>query len=307
MSKIAFLFPGQGSQYNLMGKDFYDTLKTARQVFDLAKEATGLELTKLCFEEDERLNITEFTQIAMLTCEIAMLRCIEEKGIKADVCAGLSLGEYGALAASNAISDQDLFSLIRKRGIYMQKAYPEGGAMMAVLGLDGQSVAKVCSDIDGCVSVANYNCPGQIVITGEEKAVLAAEGPLKEAGAKRCIKLKVSGPFHSSLLEGASKELKEALKEVEVKDPTIPYITNVTAEYVTKKEPIKDLLTKQVASSVLWQQSMERLIEDGVTTFIEIGPGKTLTGFLKKINKEIKCYSVEKVDDLERLLEEVTC
>lgn len=307
MGKIAFMFPGQGAQYCSMGKDFYETYDAAKEVFDLAESATGLDVKHLCFEEDERLNITEYTQIAMLATEIAILKCAEQKGLKADVCAGLSLGEYGALAAAGVMDTEDLFRLIRKRGIYMQEAYPEGGAMTAVLGMDAKLIEDICDQTEGIVSIANYNCPGQIVITGAKEAVDKAAESLKEAGAKRCIPLKVSGPFHSALLNGASEKLGEALKEVNVNTPSIPYLSNVTADYVKDAAPVKQLLEKQVASSVRWQQSVERMMEDGVDTFIEIGPGKTLSGFMRKIGKDVKTYNIEKVEDLEKVMEELSC
>lgn len=307
MGKVAFMFPGQGAQYTNMGKDFYDRYETAREIYAIANKATGLSLQKICFEENERLHITEYTQIAMLTTEIAMLKCAMKRGLRADVCAGLSLGEYAALAACKAIALEDLFVLIRKRGIYMQQAYPTGGAMTAVLGLDAKIIERVCEETEGIVSIANYNCPGQIVITGELEAVNRASESLKENGAKRCIPLKVSGPFHSSLLDGASKKLGEALQDISISDPVIPYLSNVTADYVFSSANMKELLTRQVASSVLWQQSVEKMIEDGVTTLIEIGPGKTLSGFMRKINKDVKTLNIETVDDLEKVMEELSC
>ena len=298
MGKTAFIFPGQGSQYVGMGKDFYERFPLAAEVFALAQEASGLPVAKICFEPNEEIHITKYTQIAMLAAEIAMLRVLEQEGIKADAAAGLSLGEYGALAAARAMSDRDLFSLVAKRGLYMQEAVPTGGAMTAVLGLNGDVVEAVCQELQGQVGVANYNCPGQIVITGEQAAVDAAAQKLKEAGAKRCVPLQVSGPFHSPMLSGAGKKLEEALEGVEVFDPAIPYLANVTADYVTKKEEIKPLLARQVSASVKWQQTMERMIADGVTTFVEIGPGKTLSGFLRKIDKNIPCLHVEKAEDI---------
>ena len=298
MGKTAFIFPGQGSQYVGMGKDFYERFPLAAEVFVLAQEASGLPVAKICFEPNEEIHITKYTQIAMLAAEIAMLRVLEQEGIKAGAAAGLSLGEYGALAAAQAMSDRDLFSLVAKRGLYMQEAVPTGGAMTAVLGLNGDVVEAVCQEIQGQVGVANYNCPGQIVITGEQAAVDAAAQKLKETGAKRCVPLQVSGPFHSPMLSGAGKKLEEALEGVEVFDPAIPYLANVTADYVTKKEEIKPLLARQVSASVKWQQTMERMIADGVTTFVEIGPGKTLSGFLRKIDKNIPCLHVEKAEDI---------
>lgn len=301
MNKIAFIFPGQGAQYTGMGQDFYETYPVAKEVFDLASRVSGLDMEQLCFTENEQLNITEYTQIAMLTAEVAMLQVIREKGLKADVCAGLSLGEYGALAAAGVMDLEDLFKVIRKRGIYMQEAYPVGGAMSAVLGLDPEQVKAVCDQTEGIVSVANYNCPGQIVITGVAEAVERAGEGCKAAGAKRVIPLKVSGPFHSALLQDAGEKLGEVLQNIEVRKPEIPYVCNVSADYVCEAEPVKDLLKQQICSSVCWQQSMERLIADGVDTFIEIGPGKTLTGFLKKIDKEVTAINIEKVEDLEKL------
>lgn len=307
MSKIAFVFPGQGAQYTGMGKDFYDTYEEAREVFTLAGEVTGLDMATLIFQENEQLHVTEYTQIAMLATEVAMWKVLDGKGIKADVCAGLSLGEYGALAVSSVMELPDLFRIIRKRGIYMQEAYPTGGAMMAVLGGDAALIEEVCKETEGIVSIANYNCPGQIVITGEEAAVTAAAASLTERGVKRCIPLKVSGPFHSALLKDAGAKLGEALAEVEIKDPIIPYISNINADYVIKKDNIKVLLEQQVSGSVRFWQSVEKMIADGVDTFVEIGPGKTLTGFIKKINRDVKVLNVDKLEDVERVMEELAC
>ena len=302
MSKVAFVFPGQGAQYVGMGKDFYEQIPGARKVYTIASEVTGLNLPGLCFKENEQIDITEYTQIAMLATEAAMLAALQEKGVKADVAAGLSLGEYGAILTAGAMSLEDVFRVVRQRGILMQKAVPTGGAMCAVLGMDGEKIAKICEETEGIVSVANYNCPGQIVITGEEGAVAAAAEKLKEAGARRCIPLKVSGPFHSEMLKGAGEKLAGVLVDVELKEFSMPYVTNVTADYVTDISEIKELLGRQVYSSVRWQQSVERMIADGVDTFIEIGPGRTLTGFLKKINKNVTGLHIEKVEELEEVV-----
>lgn len=301
MSKTAFIFPGQGSQYIGMGKDFFDTYSEAREVFKLAGEVSGLDMETLCFEENDNINITEYTQIAMLTDEVAILKVLESKGIKADIAAGLSLGEYGALAAANVMDLRDLFHIIRKRGIFMQEAYPVGGAMTAVLGLDAEKINEICEATEGIVTVANYNCPGQIVITGEDKAVAAAAEALLTAGAKRCVPLKVSGPFHSELLKGAGEKLGEELKDIAIRKPSIPYISNVNATYVSEDTPVKELLQNQVSNSVCWQQTIEKMIADGVDRFIEIGPGKTLSGFMRKINNEVKCINIDKMDDLQKL------
>ena len=304
MSKIAFVFPGQGAQYTGMAKDFYEKFPVSREVFEKASKVSGLDIKTLCFEENENLNITEYTQIAMLTAEIAILRAVEEAGIHSQVNAGLSLGEYGALAASGVMREEDAYAIVRKRGILMQEAYPTGGAMSAILGTDAELIEKICEETPGIVSIANYNCPGQIVITGEEKAVLTAGEALKAAGARRVIPLKVSGPFHCELLKEACKKLGEELEKIEIQTFAIPYVTNVTAQYVTESDQVKNLLVKQVSSSVRWQQCVEQMINDGVDTFIEIGPGKTLTGFLKKINRNVKALHIEKIEDLEAVRKE---
>lgn len=301
MSKTAFLFPGQGVQTTGMGRDFYDAYPVAKEVFDMAGKACELDVAKLCFEPNDELDITEYTQAALLTTEVAILRVVEQMGIHADYLAGLSLGEYGALAAAHAMSDEDLFRVIRKRGKYMQDAYPVGGAMMAVLGLDADTVKATLAGIDGIVSIANDNCPGQIVITGEESAVGMAGTALTEAGAKRCIPLNVSGPFHSALLEGAGKQLSEVLEGVTVSDPKVPYISNVTADVVDSSVNTKELLSRQVYSPVRFRESILKLKELGVTRFIEIGPGKTLAGFIKKTDKELEVINIAKIEDLVKL------
>lgn len=300
MGKTAFIFPGQGAQYVGMGKDFYDTMPVCRAVFDTASRASGLDIAGLCFEENEELNQTEYTQICMLTVEVAILKAMEAQGIHSEVNAGLSLGEYGALAASGVMELEDLFRVVRKRGILMQEAVPAGGAMAAVLGTEASLIEEICEKTEGIVSIANYNCPGQIVITGEEEAVDAACEALKEAGAKRTVKLKVSGPFHSRMLAQAGEQLREVLEKVPLHAFATPYVTNVTADYVTSVEPVKELLSRQVASSVRWQQSVERMIADGTDTFVEIGPGKTLSGFMKKISRNVKMINIETVEDFQK-------
>ena len=304
MSKIAFIFPGQGAQYTGMAKDFYEKYAVSRQVFKKASEVSGLDVESLCFEENDRLNITEYTQIAMLAAEIAILRAAEESGLRSEVNAGLSLGEYGALVASGVMKEEDAFAVVRKRGILMQEAYPTGGAMSAVLGTDSELIEQICRETQGIVSIANYNCPGQIVITGEEAAVKAAGEALKAAGARRVIPLNVSGPFHCELLKTAGDKLRQELENVEIQPFTVPYVTNVTAQNVTGPDQVKELLVEQVSSSVRWQQCVEQMISDGVDTFVEIGPGRTLTGFLKKINRNVKALHIESVEDLEAVRKE---
>lgn len=295
------MFPGQGSQYIGMGKEFYEQIPICKEVYDLASEVTGLDIPALCFEENEKINITEYTQICMLATEAAIYMALEQNGYQPDVTAGLSLGEYGALIASGVMTAEEAFELVRKRGILMQEAVPAGGAMAAVLGLDAAAIEQICRETaeqtGSEVSIANYNCPGQIVISGQEEAVHLAGETCKASGAKRVVPLKVSGPFHSKMLQGAGEKLKEELKKVEISDSFVPYIANVTAGYVTKKEEVKPLLASQVSSSVRWQQTIERLLADGADEFVEIGPGRTLSGFVKKVNRDVKVSSIDKMED----------
>lgn len=305
MSKIAFMFPGQGAQKAGMGKDFYEQSETARQVIDKASELLDIDMKELCFEENDRLDQTEYTQAALVTVCMAMEHVLRERGLKADVTAGLSLGEYCAIASAGGMSTEDAITTVRKRGILMQNAVPGGkGSMAAVLGLTGEVIENAIEGIDG-VSIANYNCPGQIVITGWKESVEKASEALKEAGAKRVLPLNVSGPFHSPMLTEAGEELGKVLENVEVSPLTIPYVTNVTAEYVTDITETKALLAKQVASSVRWQQSVENMIADGVDTFVEIGPGKTLAGFMRKINRDVKVYNVGTWEDVDKVVSEL--
>ena len=303
MSRIAFIFPGQGAQVCGMGQDFYEQTETGKKIFDKASVLLGFSMPELCFEKNDRLDITEYTQAAMVTAGIAMMRVLEEKGIKPDVAAGLSLGEYCALAAAGVMSDEDAICTVRQRGILMQEAVPVGeGAMAAILALDAAAIEAVTGTMEG-VWIANYNCPGQIVISGKKAAVEEACEKLKAAGAKRALLLNVSGPFHSGMLTVAGENLAQVLADVEIHTPRIPYVANVNAQFVTTAEPVKDLLTRQVSSSVRWQQSVEAMINDGVDTFIEIGPGRTLAGFMKKISKEVKTMNVEKLVDIEKVAE----
>ena len=285
MSKIAFIFPGQGAQYVGMGKDFYDAYEEAREVYRKAKEATGLDIEALCFTENDKLNITEYTQIAMLTTEVALLKVLESKGVHADVCAGLSLGEYGALAAAGVMELESLFQLIRLRGIYMQEAYPVGGAMTAVLGLDAGVIESTLNGIDGIVSIANYNCPGQLVISGNVEAVKAACEKLKAAGAKRALLLPVGGAFHSPLMQPAKDELQAAIEATTFNTPKCAVYQNVDAQAHTDAEEIKANLIAQLTASVRWTQEVQNMIAAGATDFTECGPGKVLQGMIGKIAK----------------------
>ncbi|MCR4605922.1 MAG: ACP S-malonyltransferase [Eubacterium sp.] len=287
MGKTAFIFPGQGAQKVGMGQDVYTNSDLAKKMFDDASEAVGLDLKALCFEENEDINITEFTQVCLLTTSVAILKEMEKRGATADVAGGLSLGEYCALVANGAMDAIDAAKVVRKRGIFMQEEVPAGeGGMAAILGMQAPEIEKVIEAYDQ-VQIANYNCPGQIVISGETNQVVEAADKLKEAGARKAVILKVSGPFHSTLLAGAGDKLAGVLDEVTINDMKFPYVANVTGEYVTEKDQIKPLLVKQLSNSVRWQQCVESMVKDGVDTFYEIGPGSTLAGFNKKIAKEL--------------------
>lgn len=303
MAKVAFVFPGQGAQKIGMGKDFYDNSAVAKETYETASRLIDLPMERICFEKNDEINITEYTQAAILTTSIAMLREITKRGFTCDVTAGLSLGEYSALVASEVMSFDDAVKVVRRRGILMQMAVPGGqGKMAAVLGLTGEVVKSVVDTISG-VGVANYNCPGQVVISGRKDAVELACEKLKEAGAKRTLMLNVSGPFHSEMLCEAGEKLGEVLEGVEVCNPKTTYLTNVTAKHISDCREIKKLLQQQVYSPVMWEQSIRAMLEDGVDTFVEIGPGRTLTAFVKKISAEAKVYNIEKWEDLDGLAE----
>lgn len=309
MSKTAFIFPGQGSQYVGMAKDFYETNEECKQVIDSAAEVLDFDLKSILFDENELINKTEYTQAAMLVAEICILKGVQQQGITCDITAGLSLGEYAALVASGAMDFIDAVKVVRKRGIYMENAVPAGkGGMSAIIGMTSEDVEKLCKEVESktnlCCVPANYNCPGQIVISGDAEAMQVAGEVFKEAGAKLVAPLKVSGPFHSPLLKSAGDKLGEALKEVTFSAPQIPYIANVNAEVVTAADNIPEMLEKQVYSPVKWEQTMQKMIADGVDKFIEIGPGKTLAGFMKRIDRKLKVITVNTVEDLQLLKEE---
>lgn len=304
MSKVAFIFPGQGAQYVGMGKEFYELNDKAKAIYEEASRATGLDIESICFEENDDINITEYTQIAMLTTEVAMMQAVLDLGISPDATGGLSLGEYSALVASGVMDFSECAKVVRKRGIYMQDEVPAGqGGMAAILALDADKILEVCDKVDGIVGIANYNCPGQIAISGEKDAVLKASEMLKEAGAKRCVPLNVSGPFHSPMLKGAGEKLALELQSVTIHDIAVPYVSNVTGGFVKDKSEVKGLLAQQVSSSVKWIQCVEAMLADGVDTFIEIGPGRTLSSFVKKINKEVTIVNVDKYADLDKVKE----
>lgn len=307
MSKIAFIFSGQGAQYVGMGKDIVENYPSSKKIFEKASEALGFDVEEMIFNgDDETLKITENTQPAILTTSIACLQPLLENGIKADVVAGLSLGEYTAHVASGTFSFEDAVRIVKKRGKFMQEAVPIGiGTMAAIIGLEREDVIDCCrkaSEI-GIVEPANFNCPGQIVISGHTAAVEKAVELAKEKGAKRSVVLAVSAPFHSSLMKPAGEKLRTELEKINLNRMQIPVISNVTGEYIRSEEDIKDLLIRQVSSPVLWEDSVNRMIKDGVNIFVEIGPGKVLSGFVKKINKEVMTLNVENMESLNKTLE----
>ncbi len=305
MHKIALLYPGQGAQCFGMGKDFYENSPLAAALYDEAGAALGLDMKQLCFEENEQLGRTEYTQAAMVTTCLAMTRVLMAEGIQPDIAAGLSLGEYAAIAVAGGFTELDAIRLVRKRGILMQNAVPECfGAMCAILALDENVIEEVLADIPD-VTIANYNCPGQIVITGRKTAVQEAAKKLRAAGARRCMMLNVDGAFHSPFLKEAGKELKTALDATDIHPLRIPYVTNVTAETVTDKEKIVPMLCQQIASPVRFRQSLERMLADGVDRFVEIGPGRTLAGFLRKIDRSAKVWNVQSFADVQKVKEEL--
>lgn len=301
MSKLAFIYPGQGAQKAGMGADFYKNSEIARTIYDQAEKVLGLDLKNICFEENDRINLTEYTQPAMVTTCLAMTRVLMAQGIQPDITAGLSLGEYAAVAVTGALSDLEAIRLVRKRGLLMQNAVPAGeGAMCAVLGMSAEAVLGVLEQVEN-VTIANYNCPGQIVITGKKETVEQAAVLLKEAGARRTVMLKVSGPFHSPMMVPAGMALHDEIEKVTFGEMDIPYVANVTAEKIEDASLIGELFCKGVSSSVKWQQSVETMSLDGVDTFVEIGPGKTLAGFMKKIDREVNIYNVSSWEDIEKV------
>jgi [acyl-carrier-protein] S-malonyltransferase len=303
----AYVFPGQGSQYVGMGKEFFRSFPEAAQVFKKADEALGFSLTGLCFEGPvEELNKTANTQPAILTASIACLEVFRRSGAPVpSALAGHSLGEYTALVAAGSISFEDAVRLVRKRGQYMQEAVPLGtGGMAAVMGLSGAEAVEVCRRASGMgvVEAVNLNCPGQVVVAGDTAGLKAAEALAKEAGARRFIPLSVSAPFHSRLMAPAGEKLAGDLESIAVANPKVSVIANVSADFVSTGPEVKDSLVRQVYNPVRWEESIRRLISDGISMFIEIGPGKVLSGLIKKISREVQVYNVEDQASLEKVL-----
>lgn len=308
MTKIAFLFPGQGSQKIGMGKDLFDQEAVSKAVFEEADKTLGFDLSSMIFEGDaEELTLTYNARPALLTTSIAILKKFEESGIKADYARGHSLGEYTALVAAGALSFQDAVYAVRKRGELMNEAVPAGeGAMAAILGLDQAALLEVTKEVTESghlVELANLNCPGQIVISGTAKGVELASEKAKEKGAKRAIALEVSGPFHSALMKPAAEKFTDVLSKLSITDAKTPVISNVTADIVTSRDAIETKLIEQLYSPVRFEESVERLIDLGVTTFIEIGPGKVLSGLVKKVNRRLTTISVSDQETIEVAIE----
>ncbi|HEM5931517.1 TPA: ACP S-malonyltransferase [Streptococcus suis] len=303
MTKTAFLFAGQGSQTVEMARDLYEYSPIVRETFDQASQILGYDIRNLIDNQEDKLHQTRYTQPAILTTSLAIYRLLVEKGIQPDMVAGLSLGEYSALVASGALAFEDGIALIAKRGEYMETAAPAGtGKMVAVLNTDVNLIEEICSTVtSGIVSPANYNTPAQIVIGGEVAAVDEAVELLREAGVKRMIPLNVSGPFHTALLRPASEQLAQALEQVEFADFQVELVGNTEAK-VMKKEDIKSLLTRQVMEPVRFYESIATMQEAGVTNFIEIGPGKVLSGFVKKIDKTAHVVAIEDIEGLQIVL-----
>jgi len=304
VSKIAFIFPGQGSQYVGMGKDLYEKYETIKKTYDEASEALDFDVANMSFTSEEEINQTKYTQPLMVTMSVALMRLLEEKGIHADMTAGLSLGEYAALVCSKALDFKTAVDLVHKRGTFMQNCIPDGEwRMAAIIGLEDSVVENVCAGLDGFVKCANYNCPGQVVIAGEKTAIETACEKLAEVGARRAIMLNVTAPFHTEKLVEAKENLAKELEKVEFENFEIPLIKNLDAKAYQEKDNMVEILSNHIVSSVHWGKSVEYMIENGVDTFIEIGPGKTLSGFVKKISKDVKVMNVENVETFEKVLE----
>ncbi len=290
-----------------MGKDLYDKYEEYKKVYDEAEELTGIKIANITFNStEEELSKTNNTQICILTMSLAILKILEKRGIKADASIGLSLGEYSALIASKALSFEDGVKTVKSRGNLMQNLCPKGEwSMAAVLGLDEETVVKTCENTEGFVVPANFNCPGQIVISGEKNAVNNAIENLKLAGAKRVLELNTSGPFHTEKLEDASNGLKKELEKITINNFEHKVIKNLDGKEYTNKDDVKEILANHITMPVRFEQGIQEMLNMGIDTFIEIGPGKTLTGFVRKANKEVKTYSINSVESLEMLLSEI--
>ena len=304
--KIAFIFPGQGAQSVGMGKDLYEKYEEIRKVYEKATEIAGIDIAKLTFASEEaELFQTKNTQIAILTMSIAILEMLKKYEIEPQYTAGLSLGEYSALYCGGAIDFENVLKIVQKRGELMQNLVPDGEwAMAAILGLEDSTVEEVCKTVtEGFVIPANYNCPGQVAISGDKIGVQTAMEKLKEAGARRCVELKTAGPFHTIKLQKASEALKEELEKTEIKMPTIEVVKNIDGKPYSANDDMQNILAKHVINPVRFSDSVKYMMANGVDTFVEIGPGKTLTSFVKKVNKDLTCININDVISLEKAIE----
>lgn len=310
MSKTAFIFAGQGAQYSGMGKDLEENIKACRDIFKKADNALGFSISKICFEGTiEELKSTENAQPAILAMSIAAMTAIVNAGIKPCAVAGLSLGEYSALVCSGVLDFETAVRLVKKRGKFMEEAVPKGkGAMAAIIGLNEKEVIDICTKASqkGVVEPANFNCPGQIVIAGEILALEYASVIAKEMGARKVINLSVSGPFHTSLLKEASDKLYSELIKIELSTMKVPVLTNLTGDYIKPTDDIKEILRRQVMNSVRWEDIIRNMIKSGVDTFVEIGPGKALSSFVKKIDRSVKVLNVEDMSSLDKTIDWLT-
>ncbi len=305
--KIGFLFPGQGAQSVGMGKDLYDEYEEYRGVYKKVEEITGINVAELTFNsEEDVLSQTKNTQICILTMSLAILELLKKENIDCEASIGLSLGEYSALINSKALSFYEGVRIVKTRGELMQNLCPKGDwAMSAILGLDEELVKKACNDVEGFVEPANYNCPGQIAISGEKEAVLKAMENAKVLGAKRAIELKTSGPFHTKMLENASYELRKELENISINEFETKVIKNIDGKEYSSKDDVKDILAKHIINPVKFEQGLKTMIDMGIDTFIEIGPGKTLSGFVKKVNRELKVFNINDSESLKNTISEI--
>ncbi len=304
--KIAYLFPGQGAQYIGMGKDLYEKYEEIKNIYEKASRLLGVDIKKISFEgPEEELIQTKNTQIAILTMSLGILEVLKKNEIQAEMSAGLSLGEYSALIYSGVISFEDGIKIVRKRGEIMQENIPEGDWQMAgIIGLEDEKVEEICKGVnEGFVVPANYNCPGQVVISGEGNAVNIAMEKAKEAGAKKAVLLKTSGPFHTEKLKVSAEKLKNELEKIEINtDFNKKVIKNIDGEPYNPDDNIREILARHVMSPVKFKKSIEKMIELGADTFIEVGPGKTLSGFVKRVNKDVKIMNITDCDTLENVI-----
>lgn len=308
--KTVFMFSGQGAQYAGMGKDLYENYAVAKDVFDRADEVLGYSIKDICFSDEAKLGETEFAQPAILTMSIAAMKVLEEQGVRADMTAGLSLGEYSAYVASGAMDFEEAVALVQKRGKFMAEAVPSGeGAMYAILGLENALVEEACKEATelgvGLAVPANYNAPGQIVIAGHSAAAEKAAEIAKEKGAKRAVKLKVSGPFHTELLQPAADKLLPELEKMTISPMKIPVYTNVDAQIVPSEKDIVPILAKQIISPVRWEMIVNNMVAAGADTFIELGPGRALNGFVKRTAKGVVNVNVEDCSSLQKTMDKL--